>query len=107
MAFRRRLVIAVLLALPALAAYALGRYYAPDVITLIVEQSLVEKAPPGTDPETTQSRFQVLMAGCASREARMNTLLQLSQYLEKVQELSVPELEALLQGTPPGSARVL
>jgi hypothetical protein len=105
MTLRRRLGIAVLLMLPAMVAYALGRYYSPDLISLVVEQSLVEKAPPGTDSKTIQSRFQSLMAGYDTREAKMSALLQLSQYLEKIQQLSLPELEALLRGTPPGSAR--
>jgi hypothetical protein len=105
MILRRRLGIAVLLVLPAVFAYVLGRYYSPDLISLVVEQSLVEKAPPGTDSNAVQSRFQTLMAGYATREAKMSALLQLSQYLEKVQELSIAELEALLRGTPPGSAR--
>jgi hypothetical protein len=105
MTLRRRLGIAALLALPVLVIYGLGRYYSPDIITLIVEQSLIEKAPPGTNPEVVTARFHRLMAGCATHDAKMQTLLQLSQYLEKVQEISVPELESLLQGILPGSTR--
>jgi hypothetical protein len=52
-----------------------------------------------------KSRFRNMIAGCPTTDTRMLTLLQLSQYMEKVQELSVPEMEALLRGTPPGSAR--
>ncbi len=105
MTFRRRLSTAVLLVIPALAIYGLGRYYSPDVIEFVVAQSLVEKAPAGTDSEAIKSRFRKLMANSATRGTRMETLLELSQYLEKVQELSGAELELLLQGTPPGSFR--
>ena len=105
MPIRKRLGIAVILVLPALAAYILGRQYAPDVITFVVEHTLVEKSPPGTDSELVKSRFRNMIAGCATTETRMRTLLQLSQYMEKVQELSIPELESLLRGAPPGAAR--
>ena len=105
MPLRKRLGIAVLLVLPAFVAYLLGRCYAPDVITFIVEHTLVEKSPDGTDPELVKSRFRNMIAGCTTTETRMQTLLQLSQYMEKVQELSVPEMESLLRGIPPGSAR--
>jgi hypothetical protein len=46
-----------------------------------------------------------MIAGCTTADLRMQILLQLSQYMEKVQELSAPELESLLRGIPPGSAR--
>ena len=105
MTLRRRLGIAVLLVFPGFAAYVLGRYYSPDVIAFIVEHTLVEKSPPGTDPESVKSRFRNMIAGCTTADLRMQILLQLSQYMEKVQELSVPELESLLRGIPPGSAR--
>lgn len=104
MNLRRRLVIAAFLALPALASYALGRYYSPSVITFVVEQSLIEKAPPGTDVGATRSRFRMLISDCATSDAKMKKLLQLSQYLEKVQGLTGSELEMILRGVPPGSA---
>jgi len=64
-----------------------------DVRKLLQHTPLLTLIGPGG---TGKTRLSIQVAGA-----------QLSQYLEKVQELSVPELEALLQGTPPGSARVL
>ena len=100
MAFRQRLAIVGLLAFVALAVYGVGRHYSPALMTYVVEQTLEEKSPPGTDPAMLKSRFEGLLAASPSPEAKLETLLRLSQYLEKVQELTKPELEMLLQESP-------
>lgn len=97
LAFRQRLRIVGLLGLVALALYGMGRYYSTTLVAYVVEQTLVEKSPPGTDPVMLRSRFEALISASRSREAKFKILLRLSQYLEKVQEMTRPELEMLLQ----------
>ncbi len=104
MTFRQRLAIIGVLAAAGVALYGLGRYYSPVLITYVVEQTLAEKAPPGTDKQLLQSRFRSLVSSSGSREIRLQRLFRLSQYLEKVQELTRPELEILLREAPNGSS---
>jgi hypothetical protein len=100
MAFRQRLGILGLLGLLALVVGGMGRYYSPALMTYVVEQTLIEKSPPGTDQAMLRSRFEALVAASRSCEAKYKILLQLSQYLEKVQELTKPELEMIFQDPP-------
>lgn len=104
MALRQRLGVMGLLAFAALAIYGMGRYYSPTLMAYVVEQTLAEKSPPGTDPAMLRSRFEALISASPSREAKLETLLRLSQYLEKVQELTRPELEMLLHESPERSS---
>ena len=104
MTFRQRLAIVGLLAFMALAAYGVGRHYSTALMTYVVEQTLEEKSPPGTDPAMLKSRFEGLLSASSSPEAKLQTLLRLSQYLEKVQELTKSELEMLLQEPPEKSS---
>lgn len=104
MALRQRLGVMGLLAFAALAIYGMGRYYSPTLMAYVVEQTLAEKSPPGTDPAMLRSRFEALISASPSREAKLETLLRLSQYLEKVQELTRPELEMLLHESRRGPA---
>ncbi len=96
MALRHRLVIVGLLALIALGAYALGRFYSPALMTYVVEQTLIEKAPPGTDASLLRHRFEAAIGSQPAGE-KLQRLMRLSQYLEKVQELTQPELDLLLR----------
>lgn len=97
MAFRQRLGILGLLGFLALAVDGMGRYYSPILMAYVVEQTMIEKSPPGTDRAMLRSRFEALVSASHSREGKYKVLLQLSQFLEKVQELTKPELDMLLQ----------
>ncbi len=96
MALRYRLMILGLLALITMALYGLGRFYSPSLMTYVVKQTLIEKAPPGTDNAMLKRRFEAVFSHRPT-EDKLQRLLRLSQYLEKVQELTRPELELLLQ----------
>jgi hypothetical protein len=99
MTLRRRVGIAVVLAIPTLFAYAAVRYYSTELIGLVVERTLAEKTPPGTDQVTVAARMHAMIAAAPNRQAKLEKLLELSQYLEKRQALTRPELEMLL-GNP-------
>ena len=103
MAFRQRLGILGLLGLLALAADGVGRYYSPALMGYVVEQTLIEKSPSGTDQAMLRSRFEALLSTSRSREDKYRILLRLSQHLEKVQALTKPELEMLLQERKSGT----
>jgi hypothetical protein len=97
MTFRKRLIVVMILALLALGAYGTASYYSTALIAYVVEQALMQKLPDGADPELFHSRLQSTLAGMPD-QAKMTKLLQMSQYMEKVQKLSQVELEALLAG---------
>ena len=97
MQFRRRLTIVGVLALAAAVTYATARYYAPALMAYVVEQTLIEKAPPGTDVTELRDRFRATLAAEPSDSSKMQKIMRLSQYLEKVQQLTRPELDILMR----------
>ncbi len=81
-----------------LGAYGTASYYSTAMIAYVVEQALIQKLPDGADTELFHSRLQRLLAGMPDRRAKMAKLLEMSQYMEKVQKLTQVELEALFAG---------
>src|SRR5262245_27867218 len=103
MSFKRRTAcVAALLVLGA-AAYAAGRRFSPDLVEYVVEEMLVQKALPATDPAQVRRRLRESTGATSDPELRLQQLLALSQRLEKVQTLTPAELERLLP--PEGAAR--
>ena len=92
---KRSLVIASLFAV-ALVLYGAANYYAPSLVLFVVEQSLLQKAPSGIDPSSIRERFHARIAAAQDRNSKMQMLLQISQYLEKVQHLTFEQLDKLL-----------
>lgn len=92
-----------LLVLAFLAIYGLAKYYSPTIVAYVVEQSLVQKAPEGMSPILVRERFETSLAA-VKPEAKLLKLLEISNYLEKVQKLTPADLDRLLtsRGTPPG-----
>ncbi len=103
---RRLLVIAILMAV-ALTAYGIAKHYSASLVAYVVEQGLLQKLPPGVNPEVVRMRFHGLLTAMPDRGARLERLLIMSQYLEKVQILTVQELDELLgkdRSTPRSAA---
>ncbi len=92
---RRSLVAGFLLAL-AFILYGTAKYYSPALILYVVEHSLIQKAPAGTDAAQLQKRLRELLEKDPDRNAQMKKLLRISEYLEKVQHLRPEEVDSLL-----------
>lgn len=97
MAFRKRLMFAAALLVIASVLYGAGRFYSPSLIQYVVEQSLIQKAPAGRDPDDLKRRLRALVSSAPDQNARMKLLLQTSGYLEKVQSLTPEDLDRLLE----------
>ena len=91
---KRALVLAALLAL-ALVIYFGAGYYSPDLIYHVVEQSLIQKAPSGVDAHMASRRLEELIRAEPDKKARMQKLLGISEYLEKIQRLTPEEWDRL------------
>ena len=103
---RRSMVMAALLALGTF-CYLTARYYSPALVFYIVEQSLAQRAPSGTDRLLIHERLQALVSAIPDPKARMEKLLQISEYLEKVQGLKPEKFDELLATAKPGGTRGL
>jgi hypothetical protein len=89
-----------------LATYAGLKRQSPAIVAYVVEQTLVQKSPPGTDEVGLRHRFRDVIDDFPDGSARLEKLLALSQALEKTQKLNNLELEQLLgkeSGIPPDS----
>ncbi len=95
MAIQRRLLVLIVVFAFALCFYGAARYYSPLMIRHVVEQSLIQKAPAGTDEILLKKRFQALLSAAPDRKSEMDTLLRISRLLEKVQQLTREELNEL------------
>jgi hypothetical protein len=93
----KRLVVLGLGAVLTLAIYeALGRH-SPAIVAHVVEQTLLQKSPPGTDEAELRRRFRSLIDGLPPGSAQLEKLLALSQTLEKTQRLNSFELEQIIR----------
>jgi hypothetical protein len=61
-----------------------------------VEQSLIQKAPSGADPVYLQNRMRAILSKIPDRNAQTRKLLQISEYLEKIQFLTPADLDSLM-----------
>jgi hypothetical protein len=92
---KRSIVVGVLLAF-AFTLYGAAKHYSPSLILYIVEQSLVQKAPSGTDIAHLHAHLNALLSATPDQNARMRMLLRISESLEKVQTLTPGELDKLI-----------
>jgi hypothetical protein len=97
---KKRLAVAIAVLILVLSVYGTVKLYSPSLIFYVVEQTLIQKAPPGTDPALLHERLQLLVSASPNPEARMEELFRISAYLEKVQTLTPEQLEFLIR-TPP------
>jgi hypothetical protein len=96
MAIRKRLIIAGIISAFSVILYGASLHYSPALIQYVVEQSLIQKAPAGTDPGELHERLLALVSAIPDQNARMKRLLRISEYLEKIQHLSLKDMERLL-----------
>jgi hypothetical protein len=95
--------IAILVALGAfsLAALLIAHSYTQDLVNYVVCQAFLQKRPPGVDPEQIQAAFENAMRVAQENgEARRNhlqKLFQISQRLEKLQQLTEKDAREMLQ----------
>ena len=87
---KRALVLSALLAL-ALVVYGAARHYSPALIHHVVEQSLIQKMPTGIDAPEARLRLDAVVNAEQGKEARIQRLLMISEYLEKIQRLTPEE----------------
>jgi len=93
---KRSLVIASLFAVASV-FYGVAKYYSPSLILYVVEQSLMQKAPSGTDPVILHDRFRAYISETPDKKNQMEKLLRVAEYLEKVQHLTFEQLDELLR----------
>lgn len=100
MTFERRLVVAGLLAVFAVASLTAAKRFSVPLIAYVVEEALVQKLPAGTDPSDARRKFRDLISGLPGRQMKLDTLLAMSQYLERLQTVDPQELERLMAPNP-------
>ena len=83
--------------------YGIAKFNSPFLVEYTVEQALIQKAPPGTDPVKIHERLQELLAQAPDRRTRIDLLFRISRDLEKVQTLSRQDLSDLLEVEGPGA----
>ena len=71
MSFQRRAGIVSLIFIAALTVYGLARLYSHPLIIYVVEQSLIQKAPAGSDPGLLRARFHAMLAAMPDRNVRL------------------------------------
>lgn len=96
MAIQQRSIIVGILFAFALTLYGAAKYSSPSLVRHVVEQSLIQKAPSGTDIAHLQDRVRAHLSTASDQNAQMKRLLRISLYLEKVQHLTAEELDKLL-----------
>jgi len=96
---KRSLIMGSLLAVASV-FYGAARHYSPFIVEYVVEQTVIQKAPSEIDRASLHSRFRALLSTAPSNPVKMERLLRISEYLEKVQSLTPGELEDLMAITP-------
>jgi hypothetical protein len=93
--FSQRIAVLGILVLLFLVIYGIARHYSYSIISYVVEQALLQKAPEGTSLIRLRERFEGSMAS-TPENYKLLKLLALSSYAEKVQKLTPAELDRLL-----------
>jgi hypothetical protein len=101
MSIKRRSIIIIMAFAFASVLYGAAEYYSSSIILYVTEQSLAQKAPSGTDPVQLHKRLSALLATAPNQKEKMQKLLQISGYLEKIQYLAPEDLDRLLASEMP------
>lgn len=96
MSFRKRTLVFALVSAAAIGAYGTARHFAPMLVSHVVEQTLIQKAPEEMPVEEIRTRFHEMLLGLPDDGRRLERLLEISQYLEKTQRLKAQEVEWIL-----------
>jgi hypothetical protein len=81
--------------------YGAAKYYSSSIILYVTEQSLIQKAPSGTDPIRIHERLSDFLSTAPDQRAKIQRLLKISSYLEKIQRLAPEELNRILANELP------
>jgi hypothetical protein len=96
MTIQRRLLFAASLFAFVLALYGIGKHYSTPLIVYVVEQSLAQKAPAGIESTQLHERLHCYLNSAPDNNKKMERLLRISEYLEKVQYITPEELNELI-----------
>jgi hypothetical protein len=107
MTIRKRSIVMAALLIFALTSYGIARYYTPSLILHVVEQSIIQKAPPGIKAQMVHQRLHSLLSEMPDQNSRMERLLRISQYLEKIQHLTTEEWNGLFPDAKLAESSVL
>ncbi len=91
----KRITVLSLIGLCFLAVYGVAVHYSPWMVTYVVGQALIQKAPDGMSAPEVRARYDAFLAAIPPAE-RLAKVLALSTYLEKVQKLTPEEMDRLL-----------
>jgi hypothetical protein len=103
MTIQKRSIVMGLIVLFFAMLYGIAKFNSPFLVEYTVERTLIQKAPPGTDPAKIHERLQELLVQAPDRRTRIDLLFRISRYLEKVQTLSHQDLSDLLELEEPGA----
>jgi hypothetical protein len=103
MPIKKRFIIIMILMTMALVAYGLAKFYSPSLVYYVVEQTLLEKAPPGMNRNRLRHDFSVLISSAPDQNAKMEKLFRVSAYLEKIQKLTPVQLDEVMRTAVPKS----
>jgi hypothetical protein len=99
--FERRTIVMALLAAAFALSYGVARLYSERLVAFVVLEALVQKAPE-MDAADVRRRFEVLGRSLPDDRSRLESYLELSRRIEKVQRVEPGELDRLLAGSTPG-----
>lgn len=102
----KRILILGLMGVAAVGVYLTAKLYAGSIVAYVVEETLIQKAPPGVDPRLLRTRLESRLAACPDRTARLRRLMEIAQTLERTQRLTPGQLENVLKGCPGSPAEV-
>jgi hypothetical protein len=97
MTIKKRSTILIAILILASIAYGAAKFYSPFIIFYVVEQTLIQKAPPGTDPALLRKRLQDIVSAAPNQSAQMEELFRISAFLEKVQSLTPEQLNQFIR----------
>ena len=81
--------------------YTAARINSHVLLEYVVERTLIQKSPSGSDPAEVSRRFRSLLDDLPDKDRRTDALFTISRELEKVQLLSPGALDDLLDPLNP------
>jgi hypothetical protein len=84
----------------ALCVYGVAERFSSSLVLYVVEQSLIQKAPSGADTAALHKRFHQYIGESSDKKTQMSKLLRISECLEKVQHLTIDQLDELIELKP-------
>jgi type II secretory pathway component PulF len=97
MRFRQRVGVLAVLTVVFLGVVTLFRHSSPALVTFVVREAFIQKAPDGMSRQAVRGRFDTLLETVPPAQ-KLKKMLDLSNYLEKVQKLTSAEMDQLLAG---------